>query len=121
MSLDAPTPSVPTCRYAPQSPAGQRQLRAEAADRGGAQGERAVVQTGKLDNDLEAETGAWLGLIEPPAASTHLLALGRRKTRPIIVDDDENARVLAVGISFDFLGLLGATGCAIHHDFDGDA
>src|SRR5215471_7239432 len=67
---------------------GQREFRAQAADRRGAEREAAAIETGKLDHDRKPEAGARLGLIEPAAAAGHLLALLRRKPRSVVVDHD---------------------------------
>ena len=46
----------------------QHQLGPQAADRGGAERQRAAIERREIDHDRQAEAGAGLGLVEPVAA-----------------------------------------------------
>src|SRR6516162_10280133 len=90
------------------SRSGQREFRAQPANRRGPERQHAAVEAGKLDDDREAQARAGLALVEPAPAQRHLFALGRRKTRSVVVDDDTHAR-LAIALE------------TVRDHFDGDA
>src|SRR5215510_15279890 len=71
----------------------QHQFRAQPADRRGAERETAAIEAGEFDHDRKPQPRARLGLIETAAAASHLLALLRRKPRPVVVEDRKSTRL----------------------------
>src|SRR6516162_1887134 len=66
----------------------QHEFGAQPADRRGTEREAAAIEAGEFDHDRKPQPRARLGLVETAAAAGDLLALLRRKPRPVVVDHD---------------------------------
>src|SRR6185369_17499563 len=66
----------------------QHQLGAQPAERRRPERQPATIKPGEFKHDRKAQAGSRLRLVEPTSALGHLLALGRRESAPVVVDND---------------------------------